>query len=403
MAWLTSPAGERMLTHLGAYADSDAIALVTRLRRDGLSAEQAAAVVTQQELRTRARAKFAEQAAGMLFTPEGLEQATRAEVAAVHAARFMAAGVERVHDLGCGIGADARAFAAAGLAVAAIDADPVTAAVAAANLRPWPAARAEVGRVEDAHLEVTGSGAWLDPGRRESGIRDARGRARRVTGLAQLRPSWEQVCAVAARLPATGAKLAPAFPHNEIPPSAEAQWVSWSGDLVECAIWYWPLAATPGRTALILRPDRPAVTVTQADAPEPSPALSGLAGLGPWLYEVDKAIVQARLTAAVTTATDGSELEAGVGYVSGHAAYDIGAARRYRVVDAMPHKPARLRMWLRERGITGVTIKQRGAGVEEGELRRQLRVGRGAGNGAQAVVVLTPVAGALAAIVVEPA
>ena len=47
----------------------------------------------------------------LFFTRDGLEQASRPEVADHHAARFAAAGVRRVVDLGCGIGADALAFA----------------------------------------------------------------------------------------------------------------------------------------------------------------------------------------------------------------------------------------------------------------------------------------------------
>jgi hypothetical protein len=44
----------------------------------------------------------------MLFTVDGLEQATRLEIAARHAQRFRGAGIEQVlFDLGCGISADA--------------------------------------------------------------------------------------------------------------------------------------------------------------------------------------------------------------------------------------------------------------------------------------------------------
>ena len=76
----------------------------------------------------------------MFFTRDGLEQATRPVVADQHAQRFVAAGVRRVVDLGCGIGSDALAFVRAGLEVVAVERDPDTAAVAAANL----AGRAEV-------------------------------------------------------------------------------------------------------------------------------------------------------------------------------------------------------------------------------------------------------------------
>ena len=48
--------------------------------------------------------------------------------------RFVAAGVRRVVDLGCGIGADALALLDAGLEVVAVDSDPETASIARANL-----------------------------------------------------------------------------------------------------------------------------------------------------------------------------------------------------------------------------------------------------------------------------
>ena len=76
----------------------------------------------------------------MIFTPDGLEQATRLEVAAQHAQRFRAAGVRHVLDLGCGIGADAMALAGLDLQVTAVDADELTAAIAGVNLRHWPGA-----------------------------------------------------------------------------------------------------------------------------------------------------------------------------------------------------------------------------------------------------------------------
>ena len=108
----------------------DVVRLVGRLRRDGHPATRVAAVLSQYRLRRRASAKFGQFADRMLFTETGLEQATRLRVAALHAGRFAAAGLEHVADLGCGIGGDAMAMAALDLRVTAVERDEVTAALA---------------------------------------------------------------------------------------------------------------------------------------------------------------------------------------------------------------------------------------------------------------------------------
>ncbi|MDQ1513732.1 MAG: hypothetical protein QOC59_1574, partial [Microbacteriaceae bacterium] len=91
-------------------ATSDVLTRSTALRRAGFSPEETATILTQAKLRRRAIAKFGDFASRMLFTAAGLEQATRLDVAAHHANRFRGLGVERIADLGCGIGGDALAF-----------------------------------------------------------------------------------------------------------------------------------------------------------------------------------------------------------------------------------------------------------------------------------------------------
>src|SRR5918993_3296681 len=126
---LRSPAGERLLAEVAerGTGDRELLGTVAALR-SRYDPELVAAAVTQVRLRGRARAKFGADADRMFFTPDGLEQATRAEVAARHAARFAAAGAGRVLDLCCGIGGDLIAFARAGPAVTGGDRGPATAA-----------------------------------------------------------------------------------------------------------------------------------------------------------------------------------------------------------------------------------------------------------------------------------
>ena len=358
---LAGPEGHELLSALPPYDESTVLSLQGRLREAGYSPELVAAALTQQRLRHRARAKFGEFADGMLFTPDGLEQATRLEVAAAHASRYAAASLATVHDLGCGIGADAMTMSSLGVTVHGVDVDPVTAAIA-----------------------------------------DARGRTRRVFRLDEISPSWQTVLDMATAVPATGVKMSPSLPHDVPPLGTEAQWVSYDGTLLECSVWWGPLVRSAGRTALVMRHGAPSVRVDQTQADEDPPSVDSLGALGPHLYEADRAIVRAGLVGAVTAEVGGAEAEPGLGLVSSERAAQLPFARGYRVVEAMPYNIKALRGWLRERGITGLTIKKRGMRIDDDALRRSLKIGRGAGNGAQAVVILTRVAGEQAVLVVEP-
>ncbi|MFN2318788.1 MAG: class I SAM-dependent methyltransferase [Dermatophilaceae bacterium] len=404
--WLASPQGWAALRDLPRYDPATELAEQDRLRRDGHTPQQAAALLAQARLRERATAKFGEFADGMLFTSDGLEQSSRLEVAARHAERYAQASLATVHDLGCGIGADAMALSVLGVTVAAIDADPVTARVADANLRPWPDSRARQGVAADfeppADPVLDRVGVWLDPARRTPGVADISGRTRRVFRLEEMSPPWELVQEVARVVPATGVKLSPSFSHGDQPPGTEAQWVSFDGDLLECVVWFGPLARRRGRTALVLSSSGPPAQVDEAMAGEVPSSTPRLADLGPWLYEPDRAVTRAGLLGAVTARTGGLELEPGLGYVSADRHTELPFARRFVVHEAMPFNVKSLRAWLRTRGITGVTIKKRGIRLDEDRLRRDLRIGRKAGDGEQATIVLTRVSGQPAVLVVTP-
>src|SRR5665647_1386459 len=130
---LVSGEGWGLLQSLPPYDESASLSLGEGLRLAGFDADLIAAALTQSRLRAKGHEKFGEFADGMLFTAEGLEQATRLEIAARHAQRFRGAGIEQVFDLGCGIGADAMAIAGLDLQVTAIDADEVTATLAGSS------------------------------------------------------------------------------------------------------------------------------------------------------------------------------------------------------------------------------------------------------------------------------
>lgn len=153
---LLSPDGWALLQALPPYDERLALPLAERLQKDGLDPGLVAAALTQSRLRAKARAKLGDFAEGMLFTVAGLEQATRLEVAAHHARRYLDAGCTRVADLTCGLGADALAMAGVGLRVLATDVDETTAALATVNLRAFPEVEVRMG--DGLALDLAGEG-----------------------------------------------------------------------------------------------------------------------------------------------------------------------------------------------------------------------------------------------------
>ncbi|TQL50204.1 THUMP-like domain-containing protein [Ornithinicoccus hortensis] len=399
---LSSGEGWGLLQALPPYDEQQVIALGDRLRGEGFDPELVAAALTQSRLRARGRDKFGDRVDAMLLTPDGVEQATRSEIAARHAARFVGAGVTRVWDLGCGIGADAMGAAAAGLTVSAVDSDPATVAVAEVNLRGWPSARVRQATVEEVLPELphgpdaVGCGAWLDPARRVPGATDAGGRTRRIFRLEEISPSWDTVREVASRVPAAGAKLSPAFPHARVPEGAEAQWTSYRGEALECTVWWGDAVRVPGRTAAV-HTDDGWVEIHDAGT-GPAPTLATAEDIGGWLYEPDRAVLQAGLVGTLAAAVQGSELDGGVGYVGADQVTDLPWARRWRVLEVLPLHPKRLRSWARDHDLGRLTIKKRGVRLDADELRRQLRLK----GSAEAVVVVTRIVGRPVVLHVQP-
>ena len=341
------------------------------LRATGEDPGLLAAALTQSELRDRAASKFGPDADRMLFTRAGLEQATRAPVAELHAARFRAAGCRSVADLGCGLGAESLALLSSGIAPRPVELDPLTAAFAEHNL----AVRAERSGdpapgvlVGDAEELGPGSadGVFLDPARRTAGHSDTR----RVVSPDDYSPSLGFAFRLAERLPA-GVKLGPGLDRDLIPDTAEAQWISVDGQVVETGLWFGAAARSGvSRAALVLRGSGQATELTAAaDAPD-----AEVAGLAEYLYEPDGAVIRARLIGALAERLDAGMLSTGIAYLSSDHYVDTPFAQAFRIVEELPANEKQLRRALAARGIGALEIKKRGADVDPAALRRRLKL-----------------------------
>lgn len=367
---LLTPEGLRLLDAMAPIDSSDDVArAVTRLRRDGHSPELVSAVVGQARLRTRARAKFGDFADRMLFTRAGLEQATRLSIAARHAARFRDAGFAHVADLGCGIGGDALGLAGLGLRVTAVDADEVTAGIAAYNLAPF-GTDVEVRHGSAQDTDLAGIDAvWLDPARRTAGHTETN-----RTRPDDWSPSLDWVLEVARRLP-TGVKLGPGLDRELIPDDVEAQWVSADGSTVELVLWSGALAREGvRRAALVIRSDggegaRAHELTADTDAAD-EPARE----LGAYLHEPDGAVIRARLIGDVARSLEAGMLDEHIAYLTSDAALTSPFVSTFRVRDVLPADVKALSKALRERDIGRLEIKKRGVDVDPAVLRPRLKL-----------------------------
>ena len=378
---LLTDEGRAALELAAAQPDPTSLAAATALRRE-FSPELAGAALQQEALRRKAVVKLGEAARGMLFTPDGLEQATRRPVAEWRARRLVAAGVREVVDLGCGIAADAMVMAEHGLRVTGVELDPDTAALAAHNLSLVQASGAEAAeasvRVGDAValapelLSRPDVAAFVDPARRTS-----RGRSWRVEDLS---PSWGFVLALVTDGPPAVVKLGPGVDRAELP-AVFTSHVSHRGDAVETTLWSGLElgdGAGPGIGEAVLVSDE---VRTLNGPPETLP----VGPLGRFVHEPDPAVSRAELVWRL--APDLVQLDQHAGYASSDQPLPAPFATSFEVLEQLDPRPKQLARWVKDHNIGTLEIKKRGRGgaldLDPAVLRKQL-----APRGSQSAILM---------------
>lgn len=384
---------------LGPYTPALADQLSAGLRKRGVAPELVAAILTQLELREAARGKFGDFAQGMLFTRDGLEQASRLAVAALHAGRFRDAGCHQVADLGCGIGTESLALAGLGLMVRAFELDEATAAAALMNLRAYPEARvtqADILDLDWEQLRAEGvDGAFADPARRDS--------SGRRLNPESWKPPFSRILAWRGEIPRgnLGVKIAPGINYQALPAHSETQWVSVGGELVEAGIWLGDLIRQPGRSALLMDQNGKIVTALHDETSAPCNAPARLSEtivtedeLGEWIFEPDNAIIRAGLLAQVADKTYTKSVSDKIAYLtrtSTPEAADKELGSWFEVLEVLPLDDKKIRAALKTRPIRSLEIKKRGADISPAQLRKKL-LGKPAKDGEDLTVIATRVA-----------
>lgn len=386
--YLTSPEGCEILASLAAQpvTQDNQLALASRLRQL-IGPERAQATIEQALLRRRAEAKFS-RAAEMLFTRDGLEQATAEPVAAHRARRFADAGFTRLADLACGIGGDALALTAAA-DVIGLDRDPLRLALARTNVSAYgrgerflPVA-ADLTTLPPLPVEAF----FFDPARRTP-TGPNKPPSRRLFDVEAYQPPLSLIRTWLPRVHHGAVKVSPAVDYDDLPPEAEIEFVSYRGEVREGVLWFGDLRC--GRRRATLLPGDQTLTDTD-DAGDPV----DLSPPRTYLIEPDGAVIRAHLVTALARRTHSSLLSADIAYLTSDEYCETPFGRVFRLETWFPFQLKRLRAYLRDRRVGQVTIKKRGSPLDPEDLRRALAL---KGN-ERRILFLTQVAGKPAVLV----
>jgi THUMP domain-like/RNA cap guanine-N2 methyltransferase len=370
---LLSSDGRELLDRLsGEQVDPDRALELAQALRGRYPADLVAAALTQQALRAAARAKFS-RADAMLFTRDGLEQASSEITAAHSAARYPAGAV--VGDLCCGIGGNLIALGR-GRRVMAVDRDLVALEYARHNARVYDAADglaavcADVGDVALGGLDAV----FIDPARRAGGRRLAAGRSE---------PPLRWCLETAGRVPAVGIKAAPGLPRELVPAGWEAEFVAVGRDLKEALLWSPALATAASRATILPSGDTliPASGAPDGDVPVAAP--------GTFLLDPSPAVTRAGLVEELARRLGAWKIDPAIAFLSDDREHRTPFARTLRVLESAPWHERRFARRLAELGIGAADIRRRGLPGDVPQIHRRLGL-RGPGR---ATVVLTRVSG----------
>ncbi|MEO7454123.1 MAG: class I SAM-dependent methyltransferase [Fimbriimonadales bacterium] len=309
-----------------------------------LGADAASWAFNQWSLRKRAQKKFAN-AKSMLFTADGLEQASHAAVAAYHASRFPESAI--VADLCCGIGGDLMAFSDRG-SVTGFEIDPVTAAYAKHN-----APQADIRVADCLAADWDFQYAFADPSRRPGG--------RRTLDVNSFLPNPLQLADRMRKLDLACMKLSPMLADSvlrEISPSIE--FVSFGWECREALAWFGEVEA--GVTA---------VKVETGEKIEAGGYESSLESPLAFILEADPAAIRAHCLPGLCDRLHAHLLGDSNGYLTCDSDAESSWIRRYSVLESGSFDAKRVKSFLKGLGGSAAEIKSR-AGIDIDEVRKRL-------------------------------
>jgi hypothetical protein len=379
---IDSPTGEQLID---AAAGLDPLSARAALSRQfpGIDPMVLRAAIEQAQLRVDASARMTNPAA-VLWTRDGLEQASRSSVSRYRAARLRTIGVTVAVDLTCGLGLDMLAMAEVGITVIGVEQDSRTAALAVRNaVRHGLDVDVRIGSCTDEALLATlpRDAAWfIDPARRTH-ARRADGSHRRLGDPQLWSPPWSWVLELAAHVGSSAgphllvAKSSPA--HDDFP-DAGVEWVSEHEDLIEATAW-WGAGTSGFRGAVLLNTNGEPITTIAASGVHA--AVAGLPERGQWLFAPNPAVIRAGAVADLAHLIGAALVDEHLAYLTSDIATNHPAVlRQWEVLYSGPYDRGLMSALCVQEGITRVDITGRGRRFDPQRVRRELHLPGGPGR-----------------------
>lgn len=362
--WLASDEGRMVIDAASKVTANPNDVVRLRAAYPSIPAEDVGAAIHQSWLRRRLLDRWGVRVEWLLTT-DGIEQATRPAVSRLHARRVKATAGPggRVVDMTCGLGFDAAAMRDIGLAVTAVEADEVTAAMAAVNL---PGVTVVNGRAEDVELDSGVAAVFVDPARRDpSAPRTIAGSTRRVTHPSTWSPSWDFVRGLAAHVTVV-AKAAPGIDDAALA-GCNVSFVSDDGDLVEALV---TMPGTGEREAVLLEGDDELVVHGGSETPARD--------LGAFLVAPNPALVRARALTWLAGQVNGGLVDPHIAWLTSDdepaclaVAHDAHRpAMVFRVLTSMPYDLKRVKREVAALPHSAVTVMTRGVQLDVDKARK---------------------------------
>lgn len=365
-----SQAALSLISEITADELADEFELSKRLRKE-FPSELVSACITQAKLRLRAESKFGPFASRMLFSRDGLEQASRLSVSAQRANRFVQAGIQSVADLGCGIGGDSMALASLEMEVTGVELDEVTSALAQFNTAGLGVS---VINGDATAIDLTGFDAvFADPARRKKGPGETRNRLSSF----DYSPSVKWLTEIVASQLPTAIKLSPADDHTQLQGELDFEWVSVNGELVELTVYSQSLRGENRRQARLLTNEGNFVFGSNSyQSPK-----ADVGEIRRYLYEPDASLIRSGLMGEFAIENRLSLIDKTIAYLTSDELILSPWLKTFEIEETFKLDPKVISQELQRREIGNLEIKKRGFDITPEEFRKKLKLrGKGAAS-----------------------